>query len=209
MIQLPEMPSQIAALPHDERGYPVPWFVAWIDGKPVFPVADQRKVVLAVRDKRCWVCGEPMGRNLAFVIGPMCTVNRVSAEPPCHLECGLFSARACPFLTKPNMRRMDVSGIVDTQNPGGTMIHRNPGVVCVWSTRFMKMTPAGKGVIFRIGDPTRVDWFAEGRPATREEVLVSMESGLPALRKIADDEAPEAVWELRRMLAESMQFVPV
>ena len=43
MKPLPPMPSRIAALPVDERGYPVPWFVAWIDGKPEFRCADPAK----------------------------------------------------------------------------------------------------------------------------------------------------------------------
>jgi hypothetical protein len=34
--ELTELPLRMRGLPLDERGYPVPWFVAWIDGKPEF-----------------------------------------------------------------------------------------------------------------------------------------------------------------------------
>ena len=38
-----------------------------------------------------------MGVHKAFVIGPMCAVNRVIApEPPSHRDCGTFSARVLP-----------------------------------------------------------------------------------------------------------------
>src|SRR4051812_13821199 len=108
MIQLPPMPPSIAALPRDHRGYPVPWFVAWSEGRPIFPAADPQKLVRAIRERRCWVCGDLLTRYLAFVVGPMCTVNRVSAEPPSHLKCAEFSTRACPFLTRPKMKRVEL-----------------------------------------------------------------------------------------------------
>src|SRR5688500_69447 len=111
MIHLPPIPSAIAKLTRDERGYPVPWFVSWLDGKPEFRVADASKFRLALRERRCWVCGERTKRrkdnwpDLTFVLGPMCTITRTTAEPPCHFECAEFSAMACPFLSMPKAKR--------------------------------------------------------------------------------------------------------
>ena len=34
--ELEALPARLHFLPVDERGYPVPWFVAWRDGKPEF-----------------------------------------------------------------------------------------------------------------------------------------------------------------------------
>jgi len=102
---LPALPPRIARLARDRRGFPVPWFVATIDGEPDFRVVDTPKLAVAIRQHRCWVCGEQLGVHLAFPIGPTCVANRVTAEPPVHRECAEFSARACPFLTKPRMRR--------------------------------------------------------------------------------------------------------
>ena len=60
-----DLPLRLRKLPLDPRGYPVPWFVAWVDGVPEFRAVDGRKFVQAVRAKLCWVCGEPLGRWLA------------------------------------------------------------------------------------------------------------------------------------------------
>lgn len=74
-----DIPARIQNLPVDPvRKFPVPWFVAWVDGKPEFRAADQRKLVIAIQEKRCWVCGEPLGRFMTFVVGPMCGLNRTS-----------------------------------------------------------------------------------------------------------------------------------
>jgi hypothetical protein len=207
--ELPPAPARIAALPVDARGYPVPWFVSWVDGKPEFRAADAAKRVQAVRLRLCWVCGEPLGAYMAFVIGPMCSVNRVSAEPPCHRECAEYSARACPFLSKPQMTRRE-GGMPEACTDGpGHMIRRNPGVACVWVTRGYRLVSDGRGgALLRIGDPTEVSWWAEGRPATRAEVLASIDSGLPLLRgQIPPDDA-EQLAVLERMYVAALALVP-
>lgn len=202
----------------DQRGYPVPWFVAWIDGVPDFRVVASEKIVEAIRFKRCWVCGEERGRNVSFVIGPMCAVNRVSAEPPCHRDCAIYAALACPFLTRPKMKRNDKDmpeGLSLGKNCPGRAIARNPGVALVWTTREFEVfrPPMGNnGYMFSFGDPDEVLWFAEGRAATRAEVLASIESGVPILRE-ACQEAPESVraGQLRQLeveIARAMKFVP-
>jgi hypothetical protein len=89
------LPSGVARLPR-RRGYPVPWFVGWIGGEPEFRMADSEKLALAVRRSLCWVCGDPIVGLRAYLVGPMCAVNRTSAEPPSHVRCADWSARACP-----------------------------------------------------------------------------------------------------------------
>ena len=66
----------------DERGYPVPKFVEWIDGKPDFRCVDGRWLTKTVQQKLCWLCGEKFGRHIAFVIGPMCAINFALFRPP-------------------------------------------------------------------------------------------------------------------------------
>lgn len=205
MISLPEIPSRIASLPRDHRGYPVPWFVPWIDGKPIFHAADGRKPVQAVKESRCWICGESLGRYRAFVIGPMCSVNRISAEPPMHLECAEFSVKACPFLTKPKMRRMEP--IEGGHKGAGIMLDRNPGVCCLWVCKKYEVQIHNKGILFLIGDPESVRWFAEGRTATRGDVLESVETGLPLLRGQFEDPESEAI--LQGMLSAASVYFPI
>lgn len=184
---IPEPPARMKRLPIDERGYPVPWFVSWIDGKPEFRIADARKLALAVRDKRCWVCGELLGRNFTFVIGPMCSVNLISSEPPSHRECAEYSVVACPFLVKPQMVRRE-KGIPEEADCAGTMIEHNPGVSLLWDTRKYKVQVEKVGVLFHLGEPTEIRCYAKGRRATEQEVRESIDRGLPRLIEAASQD---------------------
>lgn len=211
MIQLSPMPPQIERLPRDERGYPVPYFVSWIDGKPEFRVADGKKMVLAIRNQLCWVCGTKMHlktkrRDFAFTLGPMGSINRVNSEPPSHYECAVFSAMACPFLTKPKAVRREIGLPAGTCDPAGEFIERNPGACAVWRCQDYEIFGAGNGFLFQVGEPTEVRWFAEGRQATRDEVLDSIESGLPILMEKAKHDNAEAV--LLKMRDAVLQYLP-
>ena len=220
MIVSTELPELMRDLQTDPvRGVPVPWFVSWIDGKPEFRIADAHKLRQAIGQKLCWVCGKPFGKVerkkphplMIFVLGPMCTINRVSAEPPCHYECALFSALNCPFLTRPLMdRREQGMETYEAQGAGcaGVMIKRNPGCVALWSCLGYRLQQEGRGVLFQVGEPARrVEWYAEGRQATRAEVVASIESGLPLLEEMAAQQ-PGAIEELRRMQRQAATYLP-
>lgn len=187
--ELGTLPERIAKLPV-HRGYPVPWFVDWTDGEPEFRAMDPDKWRRAVRDRVCWVCGEPLGKYLAFVIGPMCGVNRTTTEPPCHLDCAEWSARFCPFLSRPHMVRREDDAINAARflvQGAGLPILRNPGVACVWITlTYTTFRDPRNRPLIELGEPVNVRWFAEGRKASRAEVNASIESGMPALREMAD-----------------------
>lgn len=200
-------PDRIRRLPIDQRGFPVPFFATWIDGKPDFRVVRPEKRSACFRHKHCWICGEPLGRYLAFAIGPMCVVNRTTSEPAQHLECAQFAAKACPFLTNPASRRR-ASGMPDTDDMPGEPLLRNPGAVAVYVTRSYRPFDAGNGYLFRLGEPTAVHWYKHGEEATREQIDGAMASGLPAIMKIAEDEGSEAVAALNQYVAEARQWLP-
>jgi hypothetical protein len=185
---LPPLPRRMQSLPVSDRGYPIPWFVAEIDGKPEFRAMDGRKWALAVEKNLCWVCGQALGTRFAFVVGPMCGINRISAEPPSHSDCAEFSAMGCPFLSMPKMVRREGDDLDDIKIPAaGMMLERNPGVALLWYTRSYvpfevpKRDEANPGYLIHMGDPFEVAFYAHGRKATREEILTSIETGLPAL----------------------------
>jgi hypothetical protein len=215
------IPAAIERLPRD-RGYPVPWFVAWMDdeghpvprghGTPDFRVIHPDAIQEAVTQEICWICGEPFRSRIlsyAFVIGPMCAVNRVSAEPPSHVACADWSARACPFLTRPHMDRRESNVPLDAKEPAGIMLRRNPGVALVWLTKTARGLGAPEGgLLFHVGDPTQVRFYREGRKATREEVLESIESGLPTLQELADAEGPKACAAFEQQTEAAMQLLP-
>jgi hypothetical protein len=199
--ELPKPPARIALLPVDRRGYPVPWFVAWIDGEPEFRVADGDKKIIAINEKRCWVCGQQLGSFLAFTVGPMCAVNRISGEPPSHRECAEYSARACPFLSRPNMRRREAGMPEEADAAPGLSIKRNPGVALVWITKSFKIRRVDNGFLCVMGDPREVLCFAEGRLATADEIRASVDSGLPLLRAAAEQDGPRAIEALEQQTA--------
>lgn len=203
------MPPRVAKLPRDKHGRPTPWFVHRDDdGTPEFRVVRRNGLPDAMRFELCWVCGQPRGRWASFVIGPMCAVNRVSAEPPSHRDCALYSARACPFLATPTMRRRTTGLPEETTNPAGEAIPRNPGVALVWSSRSWKPFRAPGGVLFDVGDPTETLWFCQGREADRAEVLASLESGLPLLRAEAEKDGAQALSELDGQYRQALTLVP-
>jgi hypothetical protein len=184
-VDMETLPARMRSLPVDERGYVVPWFVDWVDGKPEFRAMDRKKFVRAIREKLCWVCGEKLGVYLTFIAGPMCGINRTVSEPPSHHDCALWSALNCPFLSNPRMiRREDDIELVP--NPAGFGLKRNPGVVLLRNTRVYEIfKPADGGYLITMGEPESVEWYAEGRIARREEVIESIESGLPNLENVA------------------------
>lgn len=184
------IPSRMRGLPINETGYLVPWFAAWLEseGKYDLRVVKPGGFETAWKYKRCWLCGQPLGRFQTFVIGPMCTVNRVSSEPPCHHDCATFAAIACPFLTRPNMVRNSKDLPAGTRDPAEEMIQRNPGATALWTTKNPRLMPARNGYLIDIGDPMRVEWYAAGREATRQEVWAAIESGIPLLEATLEKE---------------------
>lgn len=207
-VALPPLPDRLAARPRDERGYPVPFFVAWVDGKPDFRVVDPERKRQAFQHELCWICGQKLGAYRAFLIGPMCAVNRLSAEPPAHRDCAEFSAAACPFLTRPQQKRNEVALPEGHALPPGEMIKRNPGVVLLWVVKGAsgyRVLPDG---LVRLGAPSDTVWYREGREATRQEVLAAFDSGLPLLQKIAAEEGAEAEEMLQAGLEDAKKYLP-
>lgn len=206
------MPKRMRTLPVDDRGYPVPWFVDYVNGKPEFRAMDWMKYRRAIKERLCWVCGQPLGRNMAFVAGPMCGINRTSAEPPSHADCARWSAKNCPFLANPRaVRREDelVNNPKLVEQAAGNAICRNPGVAMVWICRGYEIFNDGKGgALIAMGEPESVEWYREGRLATRAEVQESIEQGLPALEMVAQMQGG-AMDELRRYEKRLDKWLPL
>lgn len=207
---LPPITERLAKLPIDDRGYPVPFFVAYVDGKPEFRIADREKYLLCRAQKLCWVCGQKLaGERKAFVIGPMCAINRVSSEPPSHHECAEWSVKGCPFLNRPNMERRKHDEILAMGGTAaGEMIERNPGVSLIWETNDWKWFADGSGgVLIKVGDPLSVSYWREGRTATRAEIMESINTGIPLLRGACDGDATHLA-NLRRAINKAVELVP-
>jgi hypothetical protein len=214
--ELGVLPPRIARLfVHD--GWPVPWFVDRGEdgtGTPDFRVVDKRKFGQAIKERRCWVCGDLLGHWLAFPIGTMCSITRTISEPPCHRECAEWSIQHCPFLSNPAMVRRLGDLPADSEEAAGAGLTRNPGVMALWMTRTFETFRVARGqvgnpgVLITIGEPADVTWWREGRPATRDEVKASVESGLPNLLVMAKAQGPFAVEELGKQVKRAEALWP-
>jgi hypothetical protein len=208
------MCDRMARLPRDARGFPVPKFVQWFSedtppqptdaghGVPDFRVVDSRHLVDCIQHDKCWLCGGQLGRHKAFVLGPMCAVNKVNSEPPSHYDCARFAATNCPFLTKP-MAKRNPRDLPEHVPAAGLPIDRNPKCCAIWITdsfKVFKPHAGGRGILVHVGPPSRVEFYSEGRPATFEEVTESVDTGLPFLMSEAVREGRDAVKALNRQV---------
>jgi hypothetical protein len=79
------------------------------------------------------------------------------------------------------------------------MIMRNPGVALLWMTQSYRIIRDGighgRGVLLKLDDrdPDDVVAYAEGRRATRDELMESIRTGLPLLQEMAMRDGLEAV----------------
>jgi hypothetical protein len=138
----------------------------------------------------------------------MCAINMTIAEPPSHKECAVFSATGCPFLTLPQAKRREANLPADAKEPAGVGLKRNPGVSLCWTCVDYRIIKVENGILFRLGDPLELQWFAYGRPATREQVMHSIESGIHLIRDEAVREGPLAVEAFNRAYAKGLELVP-
>ena len=215
----PDMPAHMKSLPRDSVGRPIPFFVAIVKGEPDFRVVTTERLVAAVRGQLCWVCGMRLKRVMGsasprgtFVAGPMCVVNRTSAEPPCHADCAEWSAKACPFLTKPAKERRTANLPDGREDPAGIAIMRNPGVTALidsskWAAYPVQAEGAQPGILFNMTRADSVAWLHQGRKATTAQIMESIDTGLPSLIAVAEAE-PGAMPVLARRLRDTMRFIP-
>lgn len=205
------IPDRLRTLPVDERGYPVPFFVAWIDGKPDHRITDPAKFRVCILKHRCWICGRSLGKFATFTVGPMCIVNMASGEPPAHQECARFAVQACPFLTLPRAVRRDAHLPAEhTVHPD--MLQHNPGAMILWTTDTWDLMPGSQwgnaAPLVQFGEPSRVSFWCQGRTATRGELLDAMARGLPQLQHLADLEGGNAPTRLAQRVDAAMFWFP-
>jgi hypothetical protein len=199
------LPERMKHLPVSKSGWLVPWFVDWHDGEPEFRAMDPVKWKRAINEKLCWVCGQRLGVHMAFLIGPMCAINRATSEPACHLDCARWSAQNCPFLSRPHMVRREDGELIP--NPAGMVIERNPGAMCIWTTRTYVVFRCGRGYLLEVGEPIVVEWWAEGKPATRAQIEHSITTGLPLLEAEASKQEG-GIEALREAQARILPWLP-
>lgn len=202
---LPPLPERMRALPLSDKGYPVPYFASVINGQPNFQLADPLKWKRCIEQDRCWICGQPLGVFKVFVVGPMGAMNRITSEPPSHLDCAEYAVVACPFLLHPKAKRRELDDALPRETlPGEPMFH-NPGMTLLWTTKSMRVRRGGVALI-HLGDPTTAQWFTAGRHASREEAESAVDMAQAELANQCDndpaqlDHLAQRVSVLRKLL---------
>lgn len=206
------VPRRLASMPRDRRGFVVPFFVDWVNGEPVFPALDPNKWKRCVAQRLCWLCGQPLGRNLIFVIGPMCGINRVTFEPPSHADCADYALKVCPFIVNPAMRRVPMAKVAPELGPmvppPGQHSDDNPGTMIFWATRTYALIRTDTGPLISIGDPFEHAWWTRGRIARPEEAADAFRVGAERLLRAAATEGDEAVADLEKLVNAALRLLP-
>lgn len=197
--ELPVRPPRIERLPLNAKGYPIPYFVAYVNGQPDFRVIDPEKITRCITKQLCWICGDKLGRWLAFNVGPVSAVLRNSGEPPSHVDCAEYAAQACPFLRLP-AAQYRAANLPPTMKDHPEGMRHNPGVAAIYVTDQYYH----QGGLLRLGAPIRIAWFSEGRAATRDEVEAGLTLGWPKVIEACDGkrEHEQQAEEMRRSFSE-------
>lgn len=106
-----EIPKRVSRLPRDARGLPIP-FVTFVDpvtGKPDFRVLDVQRQALCIKNKQCAICGQQLGKFIAFIGGPKSGESRAFVDPGMHRQCAEFAAKVCPFISRETAEYRDIS----------------------------------------------------------------------------------------------------
>lgn len=106
------IPKELEHLRVDERGYPIPFFVGYHDGKPNFRYGDTFKRDICLAQKKCAICGKKLPRDFSYVItGPEGYANQIVSDAPMHRRCAEFTMDACPHIHfEKAQRKEDVTG---------------------------------------------------------------------------------------------------
>ncbi len=125
-------------LPMTPIGYHKPWFVKGKDLRE----PDQKKFKESMTRGRCWICGGANKKDFVFVTDVISAAHQRALEPPCHLDCALYSIKVCPFLLLPRAKRRD-SGLpqyLKDEKPE-EMTLENPGIFALTHVKKFKFSP--------------------------------------------------------------------
>lgn len=98
----------MAHLKLDDRGYPIPFFAGYIDGKPNFRFQDVNKRAICIKEHKCPICGKKLPKDYSYVLtGPLGLKNRIVSDAPMHRVCAEFSLNVCPHIHFEKAQRIE------------------------------------------------------------------------------------------------------
>ena len=110
------VPKLMQDLQIDERGYPIPYFVPFVNGKPNFKYQDAKKKEICRKYMKCHICGNRLfDKSFWFICGPLGYLNHVSSDEAMHEDCARFSMKYCPHLVNLKAERKVTEGALGGQ----------------------------------------------------------------------------------------------
>jgi hypothetical protein len=183
---LPEPTPRIRSLPINSKGYPIPFFVSYVNGLPDFRMVDEKKYMQCVANNVCYICGQPMGRHKSFVAGSLMLVNKMNVEPPMHHDCATYAVKACPFMLLPKSVRRTAGMPEEAIQMQGIQLPDNPGVAVIYTVPIYRFTMGQHGAMFHLPDDGVAEWYTEGRLCTREEAVRFLAEAIERMRTALD-----------------------
>jgi hypothetical protein len=157
------IPRRLPSRPRDPRGFAISWFSLILpDGSARISVNDSAKRSRALAHRLCWTCGQPLGRFVSFVLGPVQTLSRITTELPSHRECILLCAARLPISGQSATRAFG-RAVLELLCGYRSPLPDNPGLHALWVTRTYQPEPTPRDArIIRIGEPESVTWRRGG-----------------------------------------------
>jgi hypothetical protein len=170
MADPPPINPRLAARPTDpRRRLPIP-YVQLVNpgGTANFAAIDGPKALRAASTRDCGLCGQRMGRWVAFLGGPRNLEHGGYLDPPMHVSCAEDATRLCPHLARQKVPRRPDGGDPTIITPPG-FVEAKPDRWAMWITdSYTWRINAGTGTyVFLPGPPRQIRWwhYVNGRLA--------------------------------------------
>lgn len=140
------IPKELSHLKIDSRGYPIPYFVSEINGKPEFRFIQPERLEMIISRKVCHICGKKLPDDFFyFISGPMGLQNRISTDAAMHRVCAEFSLRACPHMYLQRAERRDNDELAKTIDKERAIIVDKPDTLfLVKCDKFKRINEEGR-----------------------------------------------------------------
>jgi hypothetical protein len=168
MADLPPMNRRLATRPIDpKRRLPIPYAqLVNPDGTANFAAIDGPKALRGAANRDCGLCGQRMGRWVAFLGGPRNVEHGGYLDPPMHVSCAEDATRLCPHLARQRVPRRPDSGDPDIITPPG-FVEDKPDRWAMWITdRYTwRINPDTGTYRFLPGPARQIRWwhYLDGR----------------------------------------------
>ena len=158
------MNPRIEKLPK-HKGFPIPYFATRRkDRTPDFKIVDQDRRKVCAVERRCWICGEPLGYWVVFIGGPVSIEHGLFNDGPMHEECAADAMAICPFLVgtmdyaPPESFREDLHDEKIEWAGGPARAFAPPTRTAIYKTRGFGVAVLKNTWLFRAAQAVSIEW---------------------------------------------------